>query len=299
MYAAMALLTHYGVLPFVPPPSMAMGGASPGYIVAAVFYAALVVGVPTFFTAAILKILREKERALEARTHELIEAQRLRSQLMANVTHELRTPIQGVMGLGDLVASGIYGPVTEQQKEALVGVKRSAKSLLGLIDDLLELSRAEAGRQAFRPSMVDLSDVLPTVVASARWMAGTKPLTIELELEPDLPEVVSDRGKLNQIVINLLANAVKFTPDGGTIRVSAHRDRERVAIEVTDSGIGIAEEDREKIFEAFRQLDGSPERLYGGVGLGLTVVRHLAGMIGAEVTVASDLGKGSTFTVRL
>src|SRR5688500_17635154 len=133
LYGAMALLTHFEALPFVPPPSVAMGGATAGYIVVALLYAAVVVGVPTFFTGAIVKKMRDEERALDARTRDLVEAQRLRSQLMANVTHELRTPIQGVMVLADLVATEIYGPLTDKQRSALDGVKRSAKAQLALI----------------------------------------------------------------------------------------------------------------------------------------------------------------------
>lgn len=194
-------------------------------------------------------------------------------------------------GLSDLIESGIYGPVTPKQKDAQQAIKRSARSLLALIDDLLELARADAGKLELHPTEVDLHDLVTTVVASARWMVGTKALSIETDVAPSLPAVESDPRALKQVLLNLLSNAAKFTPDGGRIVVGVRHEPGRdVRIQVRDSGIGIAPHDQALIFEEFRQIDGSAERQYGGVGLGLSVVKRLSEAMGARIEVESEPG---------
>jgi signal transduction histidine kinase len=298
LYAAMALLVYAGVLPPQPTPAMLAGGVSGKYIAVDVVYAAFVLGVPTYYTARILQDLREKRQALEKRTAALVEAGQQRSQFMANVTHELRTPIHGIFGLSDLIGSGIYGTVSPKQKDALAGIKRSAKALMALIDDLLELSRTDAGKLDLRPEAVVIGDLVPTVVSAARWMIGTKAITVETEVADDLPVVETDPRRLNQVLLNLLSNAAKFTPEGGRVVVRACRDGEgAVRIEVADTGIGIAPEHQAMVFEEFRQVDGSAERAYGGAGLGLAVVRRLSDAMGARIELKSAVGEGATFSV--
>jgi signal transduction histidine kinase len=218
---------------------------------------------------------------------------------MVNVTHELRTPLHGILGLSDLLREGIYGPVTERQKESLAGIDLSAKNLLELIDSLLLLARAEAAQIELAVAPVAIGEVVDRVAATGRWMRGRKELTIEVAVGGDLPVVDTDRGKLVQILVNLLANAIKFTPEGGRVAIAARRAGEGVEVLVSDTGIGIPERELGRIFEAFHQVDGSSSRAYGGVGIGLSLVRTLACMLGGEITVESVEGKGSTFTVRL
>jgi signal transduction histidine kinase len=300
LYAAMAVLVRTGVLPPTVPPVAITGGLTARYVTVDIVYASFVLGVPTLYAARILQDLRAKQRALEQRTSQLVEAGRQRSQFMANVTHELRTPIHGICGLSDLVESGVYGPVTPKQRDAQQSIKRSARSLLALIDDLLELSRADAGKLEVRPERTDVGELVTTVVAAVRWMVGTKALAVKTDVAGDLPPLETDARALRQVLVNLLSNAAKFTPEGGDVAVRALRDGERaVRIEVRDSGIGIAEADQERVFEEFRQLDGSAERQFGGVGLGLAVVRRLTEAIGARVEVQSEPGKGATFAVVL
>jgi signal transduction histidine kinase len=300
LYAAMVILVLTHVFPRIPTPAAA-GGITLGYVIMELLLVAVVLGVPTFYTAAILRVLRQKERALEERNRELVEASKHKSQFMANVTHELRTPIHGICGLSDLVSAGIYGPVSEKQKDAHQKIKRSAQSLLGLIDDLLQLARSDAGKLTYTVSKVDVAELLPSVVANVRWMQGTKQQQrIELEMEEGLPVIHTDRGKLNQILINLLANAVKFTPDGGVITLRARAGGEKsLVFVVEDSGVGIPAAELGKIFEAFHQVDATAEREYGGAGLGLSLVRRLVEVMGGEVKVTSVEGKGATFTVTL
>lgn len=298
-YSGMAVSTHLGWLSAVPPPRALSEGVDTAYLGTGLAFAAVVVGAPTYFVAEILGILRKKERMLEKRTEELVEASRQKSLFLANVTHELRTPIHGICGLSDLVESGVYGAVTARQQEAHAEIKRSARSLLALIDDLLELVRADAGKLEFRPGDVDLSELLPRVLATIEGVKGTRELELCLDLAPQLPVLFTDRAKLTQIVVNLLANAVKFTPDGGRITLAARVAGEVVELSVSDTGRGIPEDERERVFEAFRQLDGSAEREYGGVGLGLTLVQRLIRLLGGEIGLESVPGRGSTFFVRL
>jgi signal transduction histidine kinase len=297
-YAGMAILVRAGVLPAWPPPVTIAGGLTTRYVVMDMFYAAFLLGVPTYYTARILQDLRRKQQALEARTRQLVEAGQQKSQFMANVTHELRTPIHGICGLSDLIESGIYGPVTGKQRDAQLSIKRSAKSLLALIDDLLELSRADAAKLDLAPQAVDLAALVATVVAAARWMVGTKDLAVEIDVADHLPNVETDPRGLKRILLNLLSNAAKFTPEGGRIVVRARAEGpDAVRLEVQDSGIGIAPEDQARIFEEFHQLDGSAERQFGGVGLGLAVVRRLCEALGARVELRSAKGEGATFGV--
>jgi signal transduction histidine kinase len=286
-----------GVLPPWPAPVAVAGGLTTQYVVVDILYASFVLGVPTYYAARILRDLRQKQTALEQRTRDLVAAGQQRSQFMANVTHELRTPIHGICGLSDLIESGIYGAVTPKQKDAQQSIKRSARSLLALIDDLLEVSRSDTGKLAILPVPLVLGELVTTVVSAARWMIGTKQLDVATELA-ELPTVETDARALTQILINLLSNAAKFTPEGGRVVVRAKAEgAAAVRIEVQDSGIGIAPEDQARIFEEFRQLDGSAERQYGGVGLGLAVVKRLAEALGARVELTSEKGRGATFAL--
>jgi signal transduction histidine kinase len=299
-FATMMVLMAIGVLPPTAPPGSVGTTPTPGYVVLAIVYCALVVGIPGYFCAATLRMLRQKERDLEAKTSQLMQANTQRSQFVASMTHELRTPIHGVQGLADVIAAGVYGPVTDKQKDACASIKRSAQSLLGLVDDVLNLARAEANRIEARPSNIAIADLIERVTASVTWMIGTKKIELEAEVAPDLPFVQSDDRWLAHVLVNLVSNAVKFTPEGGKVVVRAYERRkdDAVILEVQDTGIGIAKSDRERIFEPFRQGESfSDTKGYGGVGLGLTLVAKLTDLLGARVELDSDVGKGSTFRV--
>lgn len=298
-FAVMLLLMTTGVLPPTPVPGAPGQEPSLGYAITAIGYCALVVGVPGFFSAATLRLLRRKESDLEARTRQLISAATQRSQFVASMTHELRTPIHGVQGLSDVIAAGVYGPVTDKQKEALASIKRSAQSLLHLVDEVLQLTRAEAGKIDARPSHIDVSELVERVTASTSWIVGTKKLALAVDVAPDLPTVQSDDRWLAHMLVNLIANAVKFTPEGGKVTVRARATPSDVLLEVSDTGIGIAAEDQAAIFEPFRQAERGDARGYGGVGLGLALVSQLAALLACEVDLESEVGKGSTFRIRV
>jgi len=299
-FAAMVIAMATGALPTTAVPGEPGVPPSAGYAATAIVYCAMVVGVPAWFSASTLRLLRKKETALEARTAQLIQANTQRGQFIASMTHELRTPIHGVQGLADVIAAGVYGPVTDKQKDACASIKRSAQSLLALVDDVLNLARAEAGRIEARPASVDVAALIERVVASVSWMVGTKQLQLEAVVAPDLPFAHSDDRWLAHVLVNLVSNAVKFTPEGGTVTVRGYERKEldAIVLEVQDTGIGIAREQRARIFEPFRQGDSySDEKGYGGVGLGLALVAKLTDLLGAEVELESEVGKGSTFRV--
>jgi signal transduction histidine kinase len=161
------------------------------------------------------------------------------------------------------------------------------------------LTRAEAGKLRTTVECIDIPQLLSGVEGSVRWMLETKPLTLAVESEPGIGLLYSDRGKLSQALVNLVINAIKFTPEGGRVKLCARRMGERIAFEVEDTGIGIPEEQQEMIFEAFHQVDSGDERSHGGVGLGLAIVQHMLSLLDGELQLESRVGEGSTFRVLL
>lgn len=294
-FGAMCGLELAGTLPRTAAPMA--GPLASWHVVVIMGFAAFAIGVPTVFTAAMLRKLRDREVKLAARTDELIEAGKQKSVFLASVTHELRTPIHGIQGLSDLIAAGVYGPVTDRQRDAAASIKRSAHGLLHLIDDLLALVKADVGRLEVRPAPFALAELVEQVTASVQWMLGTKQLGLRVEVAD--ATVVSDRRLLGHVLVNLIANAAKFTPEGGQVVVRGRVDGARLVLAVADTGVGIPDDKRAEIFEAFRQLDGSDERAYGGVGLGLALVQRCVGLLGGTVAVDSAVGVGSTFTVEV
>jgi signal transduction histidine kinase len=299
LYSGVTVLAHLGVLPSYPPPAGEVASLTDAQVALALGYAFFIIATPTLFMSAILRLLRRHEVELERKNAELLDAAKQKSWFMANVTHELRTPIHGICGLSDLVEAGIYGPITEEQRDAQRSIKRSAKRLLGLIDDLLALARAEAGNTEIAQAPIGVDTIVAEALADARAMLGMKRLELTAKVDGTLPALVTDGPKLVQVLINLLANAVKFTPEGGRVALRAFAAEDEVAFEVADTGIGIAADELPRIFDTFRQVDGSDEREFGGVGLGLALVRHLVRTLGGTIDVASEPGAGTTFTVRL
>ena len=234
---------------------------------------------------------------LKAQREHVEEATRLKSQFLANMSHELRTPLNSVLALSQLMLSREPGHRTEQETEYLRVIERNGRLLLNLINDILDLSKIEAGRMELAESEFSPRDVIDRVVATMRPLAEEK--GIELRVEAGAaPMMRSDEERLAQILLNLLSNAVKFTERGRVTISMAARDH-AVSFAVTDTGIGIPEEHLPRLFEEFRQVDGSVTRRYGGTGLGLAISRKLAGLLGGRISVASELGKGSVFTVTL
>jgi len=198
-----------------------------------------------------------------------------------------------------MLLQGVAGPLGSPVKRQLGRIESNGRHLLTIINEILDISRIEAGRMPLQVSRFKIPDLVSEVKAELEPIILRTKLTVALQLEKDLRPLTTDRQKLKQILLNLLSNALKFTHHG-TVTISARRGRERaVCVSVADTGIGIAGADHERIFEDFRQLDNSPTRAYGGTGLGLSICRRLAVMLNGKLTVQSQVGKGSTFTLIL
>lgn len=299
LYALMLGLVYAGVLPVQQPPAAVLDAITLPRFGLMVTYAAFVLFATTWFTTGVLSALERERAALQRRTEELVEAGQQKSHFMANVTHELRTPIHGITGLTDLLEAEIYGPVTEEQRSAHEDIRESAKGLLRMVDDLLSLSRSEVGKLELRLAPVPVEPLVEAVTSAVSWMVGTKALELTSEVDPAASSLVTDRGRLSQILVNLLANAVKFTPEGGRVHLAVTRQGDELCFAVSDTGIGISPEDQEAIFQPFRQIDGGDERQYGGVGLGLSLVTRLVKALAGAMRLESELDEGSTFEVFL
>ena len=248
---------------------------------------------------ATAELVRQNE--LLRRSHiEIEQASALKSQFLANMSHEFRTPLNAIMGYTSMLLKGVAGELTTPQRRQMARVDSNAHHLLSIINDILDISRIEAGKMPLTLGELELPGLVTEVVAEVEPLIARSRLTVSTVLAENLPTMVSDRQKVKQIMINLLTNALKFTPEGSVRVLASHSDeRGEVTIAVEDTGIGIAEEDFEKVFEDFRQADNSPTREYGGAGLGLAICRRLAGMLDGQLTVNSKLGVGSTFTLVL
>ena len=254
--------------------------------------------------------LEEKVRAATeelVRRNELLQRQRLelerasaaKSQFLANMSHEFRTPLNAIMGYTSMLQQGVFGALESEQKKNLGRVETNAQHLMAIINDILDISRIEAGRLPVHVSRFSLAQLVNEVVAEVRPISERAQLQVHCELEPRLPDLHSDRPKVKQILLNLVTNAIKFTPKGSVTVSARRREKGTVELSVTDTGIGVSEKDQVRIFEDFQQADNSPAREYGGVGLGLAIVQRLAHMLDATIDLKSKVGKGSTFTVLL
>jgi signal transduction histidine kinase len=242
--------------------------------------------------AALIDSNAELERQYVA----LLEARRVKDEFLANISHELRTPLTAVMGYLALMEEGLAGPVTDEQRRTLAQVKTSSQHLLDLIGDLLELTTLKRGGLEIRASAFDVRDPLHDALATTRGRSDAVALRVR---EPENPIImVSDRRKICKMLVALLSNAYKFT-ESGEIRLSVTVVDDRVFYRVEDTGIGIREEMHQQVFDEFRQVDGSTTRRYGGSGLGLSLARRLAQVLGGDIFVDSVQGHGSTFRVEL
>jgi signal transduction histidine kinase len=216
------------------------------------------------------------------------------------MSHEFRTPLNAMLGYTSMLLQGVGGPLATPVSRQLARIESNGRHLLTIINEILDISRIEAGRMPLQVSRFRMVDLVSEVKAELEPIVLRSKLSIAVHLEKELPQLATDRQKVKQILLNLLSNALKFTPHG-SVTITARRQKREpcILLAVTDTGIGIAAVDQEKIFEDFRQLDNSPTRPYGGTGLGLSICRRLAQMLGGRISVQSQVGKGSTFTLTL
>ena len=255
--------------------------------------------------AKVTRDLTERRAAHErslADTRRLAEAEaanRAKAEFLAAMSHELRTPLNAVGGYAELMELGVGGPVTAQQREYLSRIRGSQQHLLGIINDLLNYSRIEAGQVAYDMAPVPVHDIVESVLAMVAPQAAAKGLSLERGSCPEGMEAWADRTKAEQVTLNLLSNAVKFTPAGGRVVVACGASGERVFISVRDTGPGIPPDKVDAIFEPFVQLGRSLKSAHQGTGLGLAISRDLARAMGGDVTVESTPGAGAAFTLAL
>jgi signal transduction histidine kinase len=240
--------------------------------------------------------LREALAVIEDKGRELETASRHKSEFLANMSHELRTPLNAIIGFSEVLHEQMFGEVNAKQAEYLQDILISGRHLLSLINDILDLSKVEAGRMTLELGEFDLPAALDSAVTLIRERASRHGIALALTVEPGLGTVVADERKVKQILLNLLSNAVKFTPAGGRVMVNAARLDGVVEVAVSDTGIGIAADDQQAIFEEFRQVGSESARKEEGTGLGLTLTRKFIELHGGKISVTSEVGKGSTFT---
>ena len=252
-------------------------------------------------SSAIRDITERKqiEKALREKHIELEKVNRAKDSFLAAMSHELRTPLNAIIGFTGTLLMRLPGPLTDEQAQQLEIVQSSARHLLSLINDMLDVTRIESGKADLHFEAVEVGEVVNTVATALRPTAESKHLRLKAETSSDDLTLTTDRRALRQILNNLIGNAIKYT-EKGSVHIRTWRQKnDSIAIAVTDTGIGIKNEDRERLFEAFEQLDRSTTRRFEGVGLGLHLSRKLASLIRGELTVESEVGKGSTFTLTL
>jgi signal transduction histidine kinase len=233
--------------------------------------------------------IRDKSRQLEI-------ASRHKSEFLANMSHELRTPLNAVIGFSDVLLERMFGDLNSKQEQYLRDILDSGKHQLSLINDILDLSKVEAGHMELELSEFSLHDVLTTCMTLLQEQAVRRGIRLELTVDPTVTTIAADRRMVKQIVLNLVANAVKFTPDGGRVDVSARRLDDAVEVSVRDNGIGIAPDDQARIFEEFARARSTAHE---GTGLGLTLTQKFVTLHGGRIALQSALGEGSTFTFTL
>jgi signal transduction histidine kinase/CHASE3 domain sensor protein len=231
---------------------------------------------------------------LERKGRELAAASQHKSEFLANMSHELRTPLNAVLGYAELIQDGIYGEVPDKIHGVLERIQQNGRHLLGLINDVLDLSKIEAGQLTLSPADYSLRELVLDVVSATEALAAEKRLALEVDVPADLPHGQGDERRLTQVLMNLVSNAIKFT-DAGSVGIRAIVEGGSFLVTVTDTGVGIAAEDQQRVFEEFQQVDSSSTRKKGGTGLGLAIARRIVELHGGRIWVESTLGRGSTF----
>jgi len=250
----------------------------------------------TFATQSSLAIQNARLfREIEDKSRQLEVASQHKSEFLANMSHELRTPLNAIIGFSEVLSERMFGELNEKQEEYSKDIHASGQHLLSLINDILDLSKIEAGRVELELSDFHLPTALDSALTLVRERAGRRGIALQLNVDSRVGQIQADERKVRQIVLNLLSNAIKFTPEGGRIEVEAVPKDALVEISVSDTGVGIAPEDQEAVFEEFRQV-GTADKKVEGTGLGLTLCRKFVELHGGKIWVKSEVGAGSTFT---
>ncbi|MDD4859123.1 MAG: ATP-binding protein [Dehalococcoidales bacterium] len=243
--------------------------------------------------------LQHSNKLLHEVNEELRKATQAKSEFLAHMSHELRTPLNVIIGFSELMLDEVPGKINGEQRQCLTDIMEGGRHLLGLINDILDLSKIEAGKMELVLGSVSLASVISSVTNEMRSITVPRRQALEVYIEPGLPQVRADGAKIRQVLLNLLGNAAKFTPEGGAIKIKAVRNGEWCEVSVIDNGIGIKKENHTRIFEEFIQIDMPVAQNKGGSGLGLTIARRIVEKHGGHIRVDSEYGKGSKFTFTL
>jgi len=243
--------------------------------------------------------LTAQKQELEEKTSEVERANQLKSEFLANMSHELRTPLNVITGFSELMADEVPGAINEEQRQCLSDILISSKNLLKLINGVLDLSKIESGRIALKLEQVALPEVVDSLSRAMMPIVTQRQQSLDVEIEEGLPLIYTDADKLGQVLLNLVENASKYTPNGGKLRVRAVRDGDWCQVSVIDDGVGIKKEDRERVFEPFCRLDEPQNRDKSGTGLGLALVKEIVEKYGGRIWVESEYGQGSQFIFTL
>jgi len=253
----------------------------------------------TFASQSVLAIQNARLfREVDEQGRALAIASQHKSQFLANMSHELRTPLNAILGYTEMMADGLYGDVGEKAQGVLERLQSNGRHLLGLINDVLDLSKIEAGQLVLTMEDYSVADMVATVMAATESLARAKNLKLGSTVAPGLPTGIGDARRLTQVLLNLVGNAIKFTDQGG-VEIRAVQAADRFEFSVVDSGPGIAPADQARIFDEFQQVDNTSTRKKGGTGLGLSISRRIVELHGGRITVHSEVGKGSTFTISI
>jgi signal transduction histidine kinase len=253
----------------------------------------------TFATQSALAIQNARLfQEIEDKSRQLEAASRHKSEFLANMSHELRTPLNAIIGFSEVLVDRMFGELTEKQDEYLKDIYASGQHLLSLINDILDLSKIEAGRMELEVTDFDLPSAIDNALILVRERATRRGITLGHSVDERLGSIRGDERKVKQVLLNLLSNALKFTPEGGRIDVSARAHDGVAEVSVADTGVGIAPEDQEAVFEEFRQV-GTADKKVEGTGLGLALSRKFIELHGGRIWVESQVGHGSTFTFTL
>jgi signal transduction histidine kinase len=254
----------------------------------------------TFATQSVLAIQNARLfREIEDKSRQIEAANRHKSEFLANMSHELRTPLNAIIGFSEVLQERLFGELNEKQAEYTSDILTSGQHLLSLINEILDLSKVEAGRMELELAPFDLPLAIDNARTFVRERAMKHGITMDVDVDDRLGEYVGDERKIKQILLNLLSNAVKFTPEGGRISITANKTDNGAEISVTDTGIGIPPAEQPTIFEEFRQVGGEYAHKKEGTGLGLTLAKKFVELHGGKIWVESEVGKGSTFSFTL
>ncbi|MEA5515541.1 ATP-binding protein [Nodularia sp. UHCC 0506] len=243
--------------------------------------------------------LEQQRQQIQLQNFKLLEASRLKSQFLATMSHELRTPMNAIIGFSQILLRPKFGTLTHQQTDMIERILNNGKNLLMLLNEVLDFSKLEGGRLELKPELFDLTKIINIAIAEMRSLAEAKKLSLRVDIDMQQPLVFNDPLRMRQILINLLSNAIKFTESGCIWVEVKELPKNKLAIAVRDTGIGIAPRDFKHIFEAFCQVDQSITRKYPGTGLGLAIIDSLVQMMGGKIILESQLGVGSMFRIEV